>query len=238
MRHVGFSTGALARQDVDRALSMLERRGITAVELSALRPQELLPLVERLDDLDLEKFEFVSFHAPSSIAPDYEPIAIEALKRVLDHGWPIIVHPDAITQYQNWAIFGDSLCIENMDKRKPIGQSAADLAHIFSELPDASLCLDLGHARQIDPTMSEATAIISRFRNRLLQLHVSEVNAESRHDPLTREAVMAFSKVAHLLPRDIPIILESRISEEDIETEIRIAEFALGVPDVVAAVGD
>ena len=59
-----------------------------------------------------------------------------------------------------WARFGALLCIENMDKPKPIGQPAAELVRIFHVLPRASLCFDIGHARQVDTTMSEATAIL------------------------------------------------------------------------------
>jgi hypothetical protein len=71
----------------------------------------------------------------------------------------MIVHPDAMHIPAKWARFGDLLCIENMDKRKPIGQTVTDLADIFEALPRASLCFDIGHARQVDPTMSDAAAI-------------------------------------------------------------------------------
>ena len=66
-----------------------------------------------------------------------------------------------------WAQFGARLGIENMDKRKPIGHTAADLTRIFDVLPSASFCFDIGHARQVDPTMSEATAILQVCRARL-----------------------------------------------------------------------
>ena len=48
MRLIGFSTGALARNDFRRALQMLAERHVRAVELSALRQDELIPLVEVL----------------------------------------------------------------------------------------------------------------------------------------------------------------------------------------------
>jgi hypothetical protein len=96
-----------------------------------------------------------------------------------------------------------------MDKRKPTGQTAKSLAEIFQLLPNASLCFDIGHARQVDPTMSEAWTILQRFHNRIKQLHVSEVNTQSRHDRLSIESVLAFRRVSHLLPADVPIILES-----------------------------
>ena len=45
MRPIGYSTGALALSDVERALAMLEGSSATAVELSALRISELRPLL-------------------------------------------------------------------------------------------------------------------------------------------------------------------------------------------------
>jgi hypothetical protein len=114
-----------------------------------------------------------------------------------------------------------------MDKRKPIGQTALDLGKFFDALPNACLCFDIGHARQVDPTMSEAWAILQRFRNRIKQLHVSEVNTQSKHDPISLESILAFQKVSHLVPADVPIILESRVEESEINEEIESALAAL-----------
>ena len=238
MRRIGFSTGALARGDVRLALEMLQNKSVQIIEISALRQNELQPIVDMLDVLDLKKFEYKSFHAPSSMEADFEPIALNLLARVAVRGWPIIVHPDAMHNVSEWSRFGDLLYIENMDKRKPIGQTADDLANIFEDLPDAALCLDLGHARQVDPTMSEAAEILNRFQDRLRQLHVSAVNSQSQHDPLTLEAVLAFQRVSRLIPADVPIILESRVGEPEIEGEIQSALSALPTKDLLAIAGD
>src|SRR3954451_22620697 len=69
MRPIGFSTGALAKGDF--ALGLDAQRnvaGIDAVELSALRDHELPTLVDAIGSLDLDDFEYVSFHAPSRLA--------------------------------------------------------------------------------------------------------------------------------------------------------------------------
>ena len=238
MRSIGFSTGALARNDFRGALKMLVGKSVDAVELSALRQDELRPLVERLGELDLGRFQYISFHAPSYMEPSFEPLALELLAQVAARGWPIIVHPDAMHTPSEWGALGDCLCIENMDKRKAIGQTARDLTRIFENLPDASLCFDIGHARQVDPTMSEASAILRLFRVRIAQLHVSEVNTQSKHDPLSFESVLAFQKVSHLIPSGAPIILESRVEESEIEEEIQNAINALSSSDIVALAGD
>ena len=238
MRRVGFSTGALARGDFRLALRMLAGKEVSAVELSALRREELQPLVDQLGILDLTTFEYVSFHAPSAMERSFEPRALELLEQVAARGWLIIVHPDAMHTRSEWARLGDRLCLENMDKRKPIGQTAKDLAELFEELPNASLCFDIGHARQVDPTMSEASAILRRFRDRIGQLHVSEVNTESRHDPLSLESILAFQKVCQLVPPDVPMILESRVDEAEINEEIRSALAALNPAGQLAVAGD
>jgi len=69
--------------------------------------------------------------------------------------------------------------------------------------------------------MSEATAILQSFSHRLKQLHVSDVNTQSKHDPLSLESMMAFQRVSHLVPPEIPIIMESRVDETHISEETR-----------------
>ena len=227
MRCIGFSTGALARDDFRRALQTLANKDVDAVELSALRERELAPLVEQLGQLELANFQYISFHAPSAMEPSYERTALELLQQVAARRWPIIVHPDAMHTPAEWACLGDCLCIENMDKRKPIGQTATDLAKFFDALPNASLCFDIGHARQVDPTMSEAWAILQRFSDKIKQLHVSEVNTQSKHDPISLESILAFQKVSYLLPSEAPIILESRVQEQEINGEVQSVLAAL-----------
>jgi hypothetical protein len=148
MRPIGFSTGALAGGDFHAALSLLAGSGTEAVELSALRAWELPELARAASTLSVEGFQFVSVHAPSSFRPDEEDEIVGLLKHLCGFGWPIVVHPDSIRSYSPWREFGSMLWIENMDKRKPVGRSAAELDEIFDHLPDAGLCFDIAHARQ------------------------------------------------------------------------------------------
>lgn len=221
MRSIGFSTGALALGDFRRALSLIQGK-CNAVELSALREHELIPLVDALPSLDLAAFRHISVHVPSSMSREFEQIAVAKLEEVARRGWLMIVHPDIITDDARWRDFGDLLCIENMDKRKPIGQTACQLERIFKRFPNASFCLDLGHARQVDPTMTEAFLILHDLSSHMRQLHISEVSSDSRHAELTLEACIAFRKVAEVLPRDIPVIIESRVPRPDIDREIML----------------
>src|SRR5258708_40079207 len=114
MRPIGFSTGAVAKQDFAGALNRLRRFGVRIVELSALRYIELEPLAQALPHLDLSDFDFVSFHAPSRIEPANEQFVIDVLSRVTGAGIPIVVHPDVILTPASWLPFGSKLLIENM----------------------------------------------------------------------------------------------------------------------------
>jgi hypothetical protein len=227
MRPIGFSTGALAYADFRRGLEMTRGKAVQAVELSALRQNELIPLLEALDTLDLTGFEYISIHAPSQFDPTWEASLRDRLLEEAWREWPIVVHPDSLHDFSIWRELGPLLCVENMDKRKPIGRSARELSGIFRQLPEASLCFDIGHARQFDPTMTEAYLILKEFGSKLRQVHVSEVNTRSKHDSLSYASILAFQEVAHLIPERVPLILETPAVEADIEFQIAGALKAL-----------
>ena len=235
MRRIGFSTGALAFGDFRKALRMLRGKSVDAVELSALRKHELPGLVDALDRLDLSSYKYISIHAPSSFTGDEEPKIIESLRHFTKNGWPIILHPDTIHQIDRWTELGDLLYIENMDKRKPTGRTVTELETIFSKLPNAQMCFDIAHARQVDTSMTEAFVILKVFGHRLRQIHVSEVNTSSKHDRISRGAFRAFREIAHLIPNTVPVILETPVAESDIEEELKRAEASLRVEDVAVA---
>jgi hypothetical protein len=244
MRPIGFSTGAVAYADFRSALGVLEQTNADAIELSALRSEELPPLVDAVVSLRLERYHHISVHLPSHFAPSLESEFYDLVKRLPDE-WPLVIHPDVIRNFDLWRKLGSRICIENMDKRKPVGQTCSDLLKIFDKLPEASFCFDIGHAHQIDPTMCEAMMILEEFRGKLRELHVSEVNSESKHDPISLEAQRSFEIVARLIPEEIPAILESRVAgpgeflgdevHRRIEHELRLVEALLRIPVQLAA---
>ncbi len=130
MRPIGFSTGAVARGNFRFALQRLRENHLQVVELSALRFAELEPLLTALPALDLASFKFVSIHAPSLFKRDDESTVV---RNLIEHaqGLPVVVHPDVIFNTSIWAPLGRRLLIENMDKRKPIGRTVAELRQLF-----------------------------------------------------------------------------------------------------------
>ncbi len=223
MRSIGFSTGALAFADFRLALEELEGQPVDSIELSALRYRELRPLLDALETLPLASYRYKSIHAPSSFDAKQEAEIIELLRRYVPTGWPIILHPDTVHDFSAWNDFGKQLAVENMDRRKPIGRTLEELNAIFEELPNAMFCFDIGHARQCDTTMTESYRILRAYSGRLCQVHVSEVNTASRHDPLSFAAIRAFAEVTDLIPDHVPLILESRVSQDQIKSEIEKA---------------
>jgi hypothetical protein len=234
MRRIGFSTGALARGDFRGALELLRAQVIDVVELSALRMSELEPLVSAIPDLDLRCFSFVSVHAPSWFTIESEAWVVDQLVSVSEYGFPVIVHPDVIFTPGQWHRLGDNLLIENMDKRKPVGRNVRELQEIFTWLPDARFCFDIGHARQVDPSMTESSLLLGAFGERLAEVHISEVNTASRHDPISPNAVIAFQSVARCIPEEIPIVLETLIDkgQSEIQKEVQRAHEALSSPSL------
>jgi hypothetical protein len=234
--NIGFSTGAVAFGDFRLGLELLACHHLYGVELSALRGPELLPLIEALDHLDLHRYRYVSFHAPSRFEASDESRIVKLLEPVVERGWPIICHPDAIVSDSLWKSIESSLCFENMDKRKPVGRTAAELDRIFDRFPNSALCFDIGHAWQLDRTMSEAWQILRRHRSRIKQVHVSEVNTHSEHVPLTLASATAFAKVAEYIPHEVPWIIESVISStHEIKREIDFVQhfFSRRLPQLV-----
>jgi hypothetical protein len=223
---LGFSTGALTKGDFHLALQLLQTSSANAVELSALREDEVKTLIAALNNLNLDKYEYVSFHAPSKLQYMHEIELIKLLAPVIERQWPIIIHPDIVSEYESWRTLGSCLCIENMDKRKPIGRTSTNLERIFEKLPAASFCFDIAHAHQVDPTMTDAYTMVTTFKDRLREIHISSVNTQSQHEGITFEALLSFRKIADLIP-NVPIIIESTIIPDKIEAELYLAALSL-----------
>lgn len=232
MREIGFSTGALARGDFISALETIRRHRLTAVELSALREHEMGPLLDKLAQIDLDGFKYVALHLPSAYDGHNEERVIAELAEKVPKEVCLILHPDAAVRLERWSCLGDQLLIENMDKRKPTGRFVSELEKIFQALPEAGLCFDIGHARQVDMTMMEAERILKTFGQRMKQVHISEVNSASRHDRLSWPAVWAFQSVAGLIAESVPIIIEAPVQEDEIEDEIARSQTALAGPEL------
>ncbi|MDB5388097.1 MAG: Xylose isomerase domain protein barrel [Planctomycetaceae bacterium] len=225
----GFSTGALEKSDFQTAVEWMRANQIRCVELSALRLDELQPLVDSLGALDLDQFVYISFHAPSSFPKHQEKFVVDLLTVVARHGWNIVVHPDVISTPSLWQVFGRQLLLENMDRRKSTGRNVEELTKLFEELPDSRLCLDLAHARQLDTTLGLLHDIVKTFKDRIAEVHISELDSRCSHRPLSESAVTDYQYFAQAL-ENVPVIIESVIDHLHHSLrldEVHLAEKAL-----------
>jgi hypothetical protein len=207
---VGASTGYMVdhRGDWTKLVSEALEISSFAIELSALSERELPNLIEFLSREMWLPFRYISVHAPSKgrAMPERQLTRLlAALPRSID---AVVVHPDVIEDPQNYALLGRRLVIENMDDRKGGGRDASELKPYFEALPEAGLCFDIAHAGSIDETMTMGAEILDSFTGRLRHVHLSSLDADSHHVPLTPSDADRFSPLLDRC-RDVPWILEA-----------------------------
>jgi hypothetical protein len=77
--------------------------------------------------------------------------ALSRAKKITGIGINVVVHPDVIRDVALWRQLGD-VCALRIWTLEEIGRTAKELRPLFEELPQAKLCFDVAHARQVDPT--------------------------------------------------------------------------------------
>ena len=75
--------------------------------------------------------------------------------------------------------------------------------------------------------MYETRQILKFHGHRLAEIHLSEVNCASGHEPLNLLAIRAFQLIAPLIPEHAPIVLESPVTADQITQELHLAREAL-----------
>jgi hypothetical protein len=228
MPTIGFSTGAVAYGDFMRAISLLYKTRAKAIELSALRQIELPELLSALPNIIgglRDRYDYVSFHAPTDF--EDEGGVVFQLKAVAELKINIVVHPDTIREPAKWRELGSQICIENMDSRKQSGRTVGELRAFFEQIPNAKLCFDIAHARQVDSTMVESMRILEEFSDRLVEVHLSEINSLGKHFAMSFAAKRAYQPFAEILA-SVPVILESVVTYDEVAPEIAAAEHLLG----------
>jgi hypothetical protein len=207
---LGCSTGYMSEQrgDWPGLVRQAAAECSFAVELAALSEPELPGLVRYLETGPSLPFLFVSVHAPSKHrhVPEVDLVAmLSRLPRSID---AIVVHPDAIGDPSLYRGLGRTLAIENMDARKPEGQTVEQLEPLFAALPEAGLCFDVAHAKSVDATMAEGGRILDAFGDRLRHVHLSSLDDDCHHVPLTEDDESLFAPLLSRC-RDVPWILEA-----------------------------
>lgn len=220
-RRVGFSTGSLYKsQNTVQALRTFASAGCTCTELGFVRLNEWDWLDQVTKD-HLAPFCYVSFHAPIH---DYgqNKITQEILDRLTNFHTTIraldlvVIHPDPINDFSALAASGLPIGIENMDTRKVSGQTVESLEPIFRRYSEWKMVLDVNHVFTKDPGMGLADKLKHAFRQKIAQVHVSGYS--SSHEPLYQTQQTEIMAAAADL--DVPIILESVVAPNRVQTEL------------------
>lgn len=207
---VGASTGYMAAARGAWPRLVAEARALSGdvVELSALCGEELPGLAAFLDGGWNAPFAHVSVHGPSKgwqHGPRALADALLALPSVVDG---IVMHPETLGDPAAFAPLGARLRLENMDTRKPDGRTTDELARYFDALPDAHFCFDVAHAWLHDHEMGLAHELLDAFGDRLVEVHLSSIDADGSHIPLRPADVDAFAPVLERCA-GVPWVLEA-----------------------------
>jgi len=76
-----------------------------------------------------------------------------------------------------------------------------------------------------------------KFRDRICQLHISELDSAGHHFPLSYSSMQAFSEIASLIPTEAPAILESLNPFQGAKEEIQRAWIEREMNRASAAIG-
>jgi sugar phosphate isomerase/epimerase len=207
---IGASTGYMSasRGDWDVLARAAADESLSAVELSALSEPELPGLITWLEAAPSLPFRWIAAHAPTKARAMPEADLVERLAQLAPHVAAIVVHPDVMEEPSLYRPLGPKLVVENMDTRKPIGQRAEQLHRLFAELPEARLCFDIAHAAAVDPMLAEGERILEQLGARLSHVHISSLDADCHHVPLTDQDEERFGPLLDRC-RDVPWILEA-----------------------------
>jgi hypothetical protein len=180
-------------------------------ELSALSASEI-PSLTKFVSQELPLNGYVSFHGPSKGMEDVDQKQVIRYLHALRLYGHVIMHPDTMGEMEPYRLLESNLLIENMDSRKPIGAYPDQLEEVFKTLPLANFCLDVAHAKSIDPSMQLAHELIDRFSYRLKEVHISSVDSGDHHIETTLADIQLYSPVLSRVT-EVPWILESAPAE-------------------------
>lgn len=207
---LGASTGYMAdlRGDWERQIGAAWEVSPFAIELSALSEPELPSLSKFLAGAPSLPFRYISIHGPSKQLQGDEGKLVAALAEVARHADAVVMHPDTIEHPELFRALGRKLLLENMDERKTAGRTPAELAAMFSMLPEAGFCFDIAHAWSVDTQMSVAADLLDRFGDRLRHLHISSLSEDLHHVSLRAEDERLFAPILERCV-DVPWIFEA-----------------------------
>ena len=115
-------------------------------------------------------------------------------------------------------------CNDGSSKKieKPFGKSPDDLEKLFSKNKNFKFIMDVNHIKTNDSDMKLADEFYDKFRKRLTHFHISGLSQEEVHTALYRTRQLEILSAVKDMKK--PVICESRISPEEIESEKKYIE--------------
>ena len=192
-------------------LKFLFKSKTNAIELHCINQESIEYLAENEIPI-LKKFRYISMH---SLVFDYDDskythyILQETQNICKKHNVSnVVFHADSI---KNWNVLEKyhqniPISIENMDNEKTFGKTLEDMSKILDNFP-FNLTLDLQHCYVNDNSMKLAHQFQEKFKDRIVEYHISGYNKKENHYPLfkTNQKIITES----LLYKEKPIIIES-----------------------------
>jgi hypothetical protein len=206
----GIGTGAFLaeRDDWPAAIHRADQEGWRVVELTAITEALFNQLLIYLEgaNTSLERFHRVSVHAPALL--DSSPTLLARTLLSAPLSYDLVFHPDVYREEEQLADLGTRAVFENMDLTKPFGRAIADLSDVFRRFPSAGFCLDVAHVWTNDRTLKLGFDLLEAFGNRLRQLHVSGIEPNGEHRPMTAQDLDLYQPLLQRCAH-VPWVLES-----------------------------
>jgi hypothetical protein len=204
---IGTATELFAGDTWPARVAHALRWSRSAVELSALTAAEFESALAYLKS-SRPPVRRLSVHAPLALPEGGEDEIAFGFAAMGPRVAFVVQHPDVLTQPARLARLGSSLALENMDKRKSDGRLVRELGPYFRDLPHARFCLDVAHAKSVDPTLEVGHALLDAFGPRLCEVHVSGIDGSGNHIALSHDDIDTYESILRRCCH-VPWILES-----------------------------
>jgi len=215
---IGFSTGVLYRKEPDFNKLIKIYKSIRVNSLEIFFGQEKL-LCYNIKIGNLKSFKHISIHAPTrnviykNDKKTKKILAqIEKIYKKLNAKF-IVFHPDLVKDWKIFKNYSFEMAIENMDWRKPFGQTVKDIKRVLKN-KKIKLALDVNHCYTNDKTLRLLLDFYKNFKDRICEIHMSGFNSFSEyHEPL---CITKQNKFLTLIPeiKNFPIIIESKCTNK------------------------
>lgn len=215
-----ISTGCLSElfEDRNNMIEKLRKFSPFGIELSFAYPKYLLEFDISENNLEyLRNLKFNSIHAPSGgIIYGENKESKEVLQKISElykkiNARNVVFHKGKIENYDLIANSDFVSSIENGDWKKP-KHSIEDIKDVLDKNKDFKFTFDFAHALSV--SSSDIPEYINYFKDRLIEIHLSIINEDSKeHDFLHENNNKETKKLLRSLKTvSVPVVLECLIS--------------------------